>query len=201
MSAATRWLGNLHWCRPSSRRSFFTALFGLSPHANRCFGHWNQSFWKTLARDFLRTRKSLSLLISSFMCDAHKRCLATSSNLILSTNIELFLTFPAGLHTCVQINVRLLSHHTERLQAALSCFLLTLYSTVIFRSNLMSVHTCDSSLRCTVVVVVEPFPVMHHFCFPSCFQMVNMWLTPISHLCDVCLTWPYKCCCMGTRLL
>lgn len=83
-------------------------------------------------------------------------------------------SFNISSRRCVQINGHLLSHYAEdqRHQMTFSSVLFTLYSIVILRSNSLSTYTCDSFHCAIVVVVVEPFLVMHHFCFSSGLTVV-----------------------------
>lgn len=83
-------------------------------------------------------------------------------------------SFNISSRTCVQINGHLLSHYTEdeRHQIAFSSVLFTLYSIVMLKSNSLSAYTCDSFFHCAIVVFVEPFPLMHHFCFSSGLTVV-----------------------------
>lgn len=86
----------------------------------------------------------------------------------------------------VWINIHLLSHYIrdKRNQIVFFlAFLLTLYSSRIFRSSSssLSVHTYDS-LRCTIVVVVEPFWAACHFHFS-----LGIWLSLFLEVISLCL--------------
>lgn len=103
-------------------------------------------------------------------------------------------SFNISSRTCVLINGHQLSHYTEneRHQMAFSSVLFALYSIVILRTNSLSAYTCDSFFHCAiVVVVVEPFPVIHYF-------SVSLGLTVVVNVDKIILN--YRWCIQGLFL-